>query len=407
MPFNRTDAAATRISTVLLTSAALATLFTATAVATPAHRGAHPVGLGKVLTTRDGGQIFGFDINQTGDDGVLESTDLNQQVPANSIETFDQNTGKIVRSFAKSQGEENSYEMVGIFAGDVALITRFVPYQGIISKEKYSVMNPVTANKFTGAWKPPVRHVYVKFAANNQATSTSVIYGIEIDHQNNPDLLVSDVATNTFSNVIPLGQVFSLNTIPHLAQYTAANEAVLATSPDQGKRGGAPPINALFDLSTGKVTQFDGYNNGFYHAGLVNGLAVDPSTGVAATTTELNAQVEFYDLNKKKGITFVQLPCTGDQDQFNSGASITNDPVNKLFLVTDLHYCDGSQGTAIVVYDESGNLIESITGFNPDIGFAVDQPPPRINPSKRMGWAFGGPQSAGESGVNQLQQFFY
>src|SRR5204862_8003938 len=114
------------------------------------------------------------------------------------------------------------------------------------------------------------------------------------------------------------------------------------------------------------------------------------------------------DLNKKTGITFVQLPCTGDGDQFNSGTTITNDPVNKLFLVTDIHYaCDGGQDAAIVVYDEQGNLVESITGFNPDIGFAVIQPPPRINPGKRMGWAFGGPQSSGEQGVAQLQQFFY
>jgi hypothetical protein len=339
---------------------------------------------------------------------VLESTDLNQEAPPNSIQTFDQNTGKIVKSFAKSQGEQNGYEMDGIFAGDVALITRFVPIKGsIFSREKYTVMNPVTANKFTGAWTPPVKHIYVQFAADNQATSTSVIYGIETNHQDVADLLVSDVAANTFSNVIHLDQRFGLNTIPQLAQYTAANKAVLASSPDGGKRGGAPPINALVDLSTGKVITFNGYNNGFSHAGLVNGLAVDPNTGVAATTTELNAQVEFYDLKKKTGITFVQLPCTGDQDQFNSGTTITNDPVNKLFLVTDLHYCDGSQGAAIVVYDERGNLVESITGFNPDIGFAVDQPPPRINPSKRMGWAFGGPNGAGDNGVSQLQQFFY
>jgi hypothetical protein len=31
---------------------------------------ARTVGLGKVLTTKDGGQIFGFDINQHGDDGA-------------------------------------------------------------------------------------------------------------------------------------------------------------------------------------------------------------------------------------------------------------------------------------------------------------------------------------------------
>jgi hypothetical protein len=52
----------------------------------------------------------------------------------------------------------------------------------------------------------------------------------------------------------------------------------------------------------------------------------------------------------------------------------------------------------IAVYDESGNSVETITGFK----FSIGEPAPVINPSKRMGWAFGGP-----NGVSQLQQFFY
>jgi len=51
-----------------------------------------------------------------------------------------------------------------------------------------------------------------------------------------------------------------------------------------------------------------------------------------------------------------------------------------------------------VVYDEAGNLIETIAGFN----FAIGEPAPVLNPSKRMGWAFSGP-----AGFSQLQQFFY
>jgi hypothetical protein len=60
--------------------------------------------------------------------------------------------------------------------------------------------------------------------------------------------------------------------------------------------------------------------------------------------------------------------------------------------------CDDSQGSAIVVYDEQGNFVETITGFN----FAIGEPAPVLNPAKRMGWAFGGP-----AGFSQLQQFFY
>lgn len=365
----------------------------------------HAVGLGKILTTKDGGQIFGFDINQAGDDGVLASANLNQQDVPSSVETFDQNSGKIAKSFRKRVGESKATAVDGIVAGDVGLVTHYIPRSQTFSIRKYAVMNPVTAQKFTGEWTPPVKNTDIRAVAENQATSTSVIFAIELKKQDDPVLFVSNVAANTFGNVIKLDPLlFSLCNAPNspLGQFTAANEAVFASSPDCGKRGGEAPVNALVDLSTGKVTQFDGYNNGSSHAGLVNGLAVDPNTGVAVTTTELNSQVEFYDLNKQTGIAFAQLPCTDDQDELNSGTTITNDPVNKLFLVTDNVYCDGSQGAAIVVYDEAGNLIEAITGFNPDIRFAVIQPPPRINPSKRMGWAFGGPQ-----GVSQLQQFFY
>src|SRR4051812_5822379 len=55
----------------------------------PAHHGgSHPSGLGKVLTTKDGGQIYGFDIDQNGDDGVLASAQDSQAGYRVSVETF-------------------------------------------------------------------------------------------------------------------------------------------------------------------------------------------------------------------------------------------------------------------------------------------------------------------------------
>jgi hypothetical protein len=397
-----------RIATRLLPGAAVVvtvSLSVGSATPSPSHPARHPAGLGKVLTSKDHGQIYGFDINQAGDDGVLTTAqDTSGSNVLVSMETFDQNTGKIVKSFKVQDGPRNTYSVNGIFAGDVALVTHFIVPQGsIYAKRKYQVMNPVTANKFTGAWTPPLKDVDIQLAAKNQDSATSVVYAIELKNNDVPDLIVSDVATNTFGKVIPLDPaVFGLCNGSQLAQYTARNMAVVAASPDCGAVGGDPPVNALVDIATGKITQFNGYNNGFYHAGYVNGLAIDPNTGIAATATELNSQVEFYNLKKQKGITFVQLPCTNNTDQSNSGTTIANDPVNKLFLVVDPDYCDGSEGGAIVVYDEAGNEIEAITGFS----FASDvviNPPPRINPGKRMGWVFGGPGGS----VDQLQQFFY
>lgn len=357
----------------------------------PAH---HPVGLGKVLTTKDGGQIFGFDIDQFGDDGVLAT--------AGSVETFDQNTGKIVRSFGKDLGPNSDYVANGIAGGDAGLIEiEKVPEGKLFPRRSYKVMNPVTANKFTGDWTPPLRGLIAQVMSSDQNSQTSLLFALKNQKAGeSPVLVASDVAANTFSNIIKLDpNLFCLCNGPNLGQYTAAGKAVFALSPDGGAVGGRPPVNVLIDITTGKTTQFNGYNNGFFHAGYVNGLAVDPNTGLAATDTELNAQVEFYDLNKKTGIAFTQLPCTGDTDQTYSGSGIAADPVNKLFLVTETYNaCSGGADSALVVFDETGNVVETITGFK----FFIGEPPPRINPSKRMGWTFGGP-----NGWNQLQQFFY
>src|SRR5579864_2818189 len=57
----------------------------------------HKVGLGAVLTTKDGGQIFGFDVNQKGNDGGLASARTVKSNGATrvSVETFDQDSGAI------------------------------------------------------------------------------------------------------------------------------------------------------------------------------------------------------------------------------------------------------------------------------------------------------------------------
>lgn len=352
------------------------------------HSVKHPVGLGKVLDTKNGGQIFGFDVDRNGTDGVLAT--------ASDVETFDQNTGTVAKSFPKKLPAGTSYSVDAIFAGDVALVTRYVVPQGsIYAKRFYDVMNPVTANKFTNAWKSPVRDINVQAAGENQTTSTAALFAIELKKQDKPIIVVSDIPKNTVSKVIHLDpNLFGVGNDPQFAQDTTTNQGVVALSPDGGAVGGDAPLNVLVDLQTGKETRFNGLNNGYFHAGDVNGLAVDSTTGIAATTTELNAQVEFYNLAAQTG-SAAQLPCTSDTSQTNSGSGVANDPVNGLFLVAETYYACGP-GSAIVVYDEKGNAVETITGFQ----FAIGEGAPVINPATRTGWAFG-------PGFNQLQQFFY
>jgi hypothetical protein len=356
---------------------------------TPAARAHHRVGLGKMLATQDGGQIFGFDINQNGNDGVLASAqDFGSNGFKDSMETFDQDSGTITKVFAKYTGSKKQFALDGIFTGDVALVTHYEQIgKSIYYRRAYDLMNPVTGNKFTGSWTDPVRNLDLWGAAENQNTQNAALFGYvpakDPSQLPKPVLIVSNIAAST-------SKVFGLDTDlfggaddVYVGEWFANNKAVLALSPDAGR-------------PQGKQQQFNGLNNGTYGSGAVTGMAVDGTTGFAATATQLNAQVEIYNLANGSGIA-EQLPCTTDTDEESAGSNIAVDPVNHLFLVTEYLYCNGSQGSAIIVYDENGNQIEVIPGFT----FGIGEPAPAINPGKRMGWALSG------AGLSHLQQFFY
>ena len=151
---------------------------------------------------------------------------------------------------------------------------------------------------------------------------------------------------------------------------------------------------ATVDLTSGTFTKFTGVG-----VGDVNGLAVDPVTNTACTTTEIDFSVEFYDLTNQTG--FAQ-PLPNATQQFNSGADVQFDPVNRLFLVAQEHSTTAASGSSIHVYDVAGNLIESIDGLNFSNAFNVIPAHIALHPSKRIGFVDGP-----DEGVTQLQSFTY
>src|SRR3984957_20417929 len=219
----------------------------------PALRRTHAIGLGAVLTTKNGGQDFGFDIDHNGNNGALAAG-----AGGPEIETFDQDTGKIGKSTGR-ETQTRSYAFDGIFMGDTGLVTRFVEPKGSLRATRhYFVMSPVTGGKFSHERTAPIKDLSVLEVAENQTTSTSLLYAIELNNNDVPDLVVSNVAANTFRKVIHLDpNLYSLGNSPQLGQYTAANEAIFATSPDFGAAGGVPPVNTIINLSTGKIRTFE------------------------------------------------------------------------------------------------------------------------------------------------------
>ncbi|MGC9992111.1 MAG: hypothetical protein ABSD52_06945 [Candidatus Cybelea sp.] len=357
--------------------------------------------LGPVLTTSDHGQIFGFDINSNGNDGVLTSA-LSGEI---SVQTYNETTGTITKTIGSITGKRvvngDDYVADGIFAGDVGLVD--FQKAGIIgkaaTKDMYHLLNPVTKKHLNGRWIPPVKLFNVLEWAHNQSTSTSVVYGYQREGSDPSELIVSDVGKNTFAKVITLSSNdFSQGTQPQLAEDTVNDLAVMASSPSFGAAGGPPPVIWTVDLKSGKKTHFSGVScPGSVGCGYANGIGYDSSTGIACTTTELDAGVEFYNVAKQTG-TRVQLP--NNASQLSAGAFVANDAVHGLFLVAQPVSSTSGSGSSIQVYNESGTLEESINGFSFSDASTVIPVRISINPTSRTGWV-NGPE------VDQLQEFSY
>ena len=210
----------------------------------------HRVGLGKVLSSSDGGQIFGWDINANGTDGVLATSQNEGEGYKVSVQTFDQTRAKVTHTFARQSGTRDSYGVDGIFAGDVALVTHYVvPHGTIYAKRFYDLMDPVTAQRFTDPWTSPVKNFDVIQGADNQSTNTTVLYGIQLNQHSDPALVVSDLTTAPAHSFRSTGR----RTRSEARWSRSTPRGTARCSRPRTGRWGDPPIMALVNLTTGHV----------------------------------------------------------------------------------------------------------------------------------------------------------
>jgi len=344
---------------------------------------------GKTVNVQDkfGGQIFGYGLDAGGTEGMLsEIVLLNDGNLLNATETFDQKTGKILKVVHKKTETQDNLLTRGVLANHIG-IEEHDHVQGIfVVKRTHGLLNPLDGNKITAKWTPPIDdkthllediegdpgHPGVAVMASQYACCGRVVFG-------------SDLAANTFGPIVTLkDEIFSASVPPVLAYDSKTNQAVLSQA--QGSPFSVPKV-AVANLTTGKVSEFDGLGFGF-----VNGLAVDSNTGIACTTTETDNSAEFYNLKKKTGF-IVSLPVIGKY----SGGAVAVDPVHKLFFIS--HPIPGALGQ-IHIYDEKGNLITSFGGFA--MGPAGTNI--ALNPATRRAFV----QSPGKNnGFSGLQSFTY
>jgi hypothetical protein len=347
-----------------------------------------------IVHSKFGGQIFGFDVDQNGSEGVLaEAQDLSNGKVEAAVETFDQKTGKILTVLIRTETEDD-FITLGVAGNSVGLIEREHVISLLNVQRSFLTINPLTANKFTGKWTPPIgtQHL-LKEVSRNQGTTNNAVFAQDNSGSFMPFVFSSNVAANTFGPVIKITDSFNFGSIvPPVAYNPVTNQAVLG-----GGNGcfGCAPVIGLVDLAQGTFTEFTGIGFGF-----VNGIAVDPDDNIACTTTEDDATLEFYDLNTQTGFTVV-LPGSAGQ-QFFSGADVEYDPIHKLFLIAQPNSSSAPSGSTIYVYDINGVLQKVINGFSFSNAFNVVPAHIALHPSLRIGFVDGP-----SSNVNEIQGFSY
>ncbi len=283
---------------------------------------------GKVFVhSKFGGQIFGFDIDQNGTEGVLSEaqTLANGKVLA-AVETFDQRSGKIISVVTMTETTDD-FLTQGVVGTSVGLIEHEIETSLFHVTRKFQVINPLSSNQFTGLWTPPIGSDHIIMpggVSRSQGVPNVAVFAYDNSSQFIPYVFSSNVAANTFGPVVKLTDPNDFASVPPPIAYdSVSNQAIL---------GGGPgcfdclPVIGLVDLTNATFSKFLGIGFGF-----INGIAVDAADGIFVTTTEDDANVEFYNLAEQNGFT-VQLP-NSQGVQFYSGADVEFDPIHKWFFI--------------------------------------------------------------------------
>jgi hypothetical protein len=242
----------------------------------------------------------------------------------------------------------------------------------------YLTLNPVEANRFTGFWGPPIRSGFQLWAVSGNVINSNVAaYQLSFDLAQTY-VFSANISNNTSGPQISLAPIMNGNEFfhPALAYDNLANRAVLADSQGCPEPTCVSSI-AVVDLRTGNITEFsDGLG-----VGTVNGLAVDPVTKIACTTTLVDQGVEFYNLATQTGFE-VQIPNAGSELQ--AGLDVEFDPVHSVFLVSQYSSTGNPSDPQprVYVYDEHGNVLETVSGLQ---RIPVSPNSIAVNPMRRVG----------------------
>ena len=152
--FPRTVRPAGWLSLIPLACAGMMMVDQAQAGSGPANPAVGPTGV--IVQSQFGGQIFGFDIDQAGNEGILcEAQTLDNGRVHAAVETFNQKTGAIIKVVRETQVRDD-FVTLGVVGSSVGLVEREHSAGGLRVIRTFMTLDPLSLDRFTGVWTPPV-----------------------------------------------------------------------------------------------------------------------------------------------------------------------------------------------------------------------------------------------------------
>jgi hypothetical protein len=172
-----------------------------------------------IVETRLGGQIFGFDIDPDGTEGILsEAQTLGDGTVLAAVETFDQGSGEILGIVAQ-RSTQDDFLTLGVVGRHVGLVEYEHEVAFLDVERTFPTLDPLAANRFNGRWQPPIDdHHLIEAVSRNHATDTLVAYAYDNSESFQPEVFSSNLADGTFGPLIVMTDAsFQTGLVPKLA----------------------------------------------------------------------------------------------------------------------------------------------------------------------------------------------
>jgi hypothetical protein len=278
----------------------------------------------------------------------------------------------------------------GIFGGDIALLGL---QNYTTNATTYNLLDTVENGTVGSAWTPPSTvDNFVSEAAENTSTDTVPMYFYDPNGPTNDNyrLFTTNIVKNWFSPIYDISGPIESETLPNIWGFAEDTHRYEAYAIGEDFLGNCvAPTIVTTNLETGAVSSFAGVGAGYPY-----GVAIDSATDRAAVPTLCDGGLSIYNLNTKKGTEYFLDGNPSPSGNVFNGLYTENDSPNGRFLVEQTTAPDfGANNNTlsrVLVYDESGNLLEKKEQFDLFGAFvSIQAHNLQVDPAKHLGYLIG------------------